>query len=306
MMRRVERPVRLAHGRQKAVERSDDRDGQRRDDEVVTEAQRKRDALGPEQREQRVGQRQLAQERHARADVRVNGERDHRGDRGAGRKADELRRRRRPSPSHHHEHDDGDDADEHGPRVDAVVLGRRTSFRAATAAVRAQHLGNLVPDERDRETGHQSCHHRIRHEARDVAEAQRAEHDLDDARDDETQRGEEDHVLDDRVLLPQPQDECGEQEHGRGARHFVRKQRSAQHERGEAAEDRRGQRGAEAGLDGVSAGRCESDEPERQHHREQHESGGDAGAYLADEFGGVARRRDAMGVIGRFGHALRV
>jgi hypothetical protein len=45
--------------------------------------------------------------------------------------------------------------------------------------------------------------------------------------------------------------------------------------------------------------------PSGQHHRQQHEGGRDAGAYFACKFSGVAGRCDTVGVIDRFGHALR-
>ena len=67
MVRGVERTVGFADGGEQAVERADDGDRERRDEEVVAEAQRERDAVGGEHRQQRVGRGNLAQERNARA-----------------------------------------------------------------------------------------------------------------------------------------------------------------------------------------------------------------------------------------------
>jgi hypothetical protein len=155
MVRRVERAVGLAYCREQAVERSDDGDRECGDHEVVAELHRQCDAVGTEQREQGIGKGQLAEEWNARAHVGVDRERDDRRHRRAGGEADELRRRRRPPPPHQHEYDDRDDSHEHRPPVDAVMRVPGAGL-AAAPAMRAEHLGNLVPDERDRETGHQS------------------------------------------------------------------------------------------------------------------------------------------------------
>ena len=302
MVRRVERPVGLADRGEQAVERPDHGDRERGDDEVVAEAQGEVDAGEAEQRQQRIRQRELAEERHARSDVGVDEERQHRGDSRACGQPDELRGRRRPSLADHDEHDDGDEPHQDRPAVDAVVAFASGSAFAA-AAVGAEHLGDLVPDERDREPGHQARHDGIRHEARDVAEAQQAEQDLDDAGHREAKRGEQDDLLDGELLLGEAQDERGEQEHRGRARDFVGQQRAGEHERREVAEDRRRQGRAQAGLDRVASRGGERDEPQGQHHRQQHEGGGDARADLAREFGGVAWRGDAMGVVSRVGHA---
>jgi hypothetical protein len=59
------------------------------------------------------------------------------------------------------------------------------------AAVRAQHFGELVDHERDGEACHEARDDGVRHETRDVAEAQHAEHDLDDAGQRNAQRRQE-------------------------------------------------------------------------------------------------------------------
>jgi hypothetical protein len=220
----------------------------------------------------------------------VERERDEQGDQRSRGEADQLRGQRRPALAHDDEHHDGDEAYQQGPRIDAVMR----DFLAAAfgAAVGAEHFGQLVDDERDREARHQPGDHRVGHEARDVAEAQHPEQHLDHAGEGEAGGGEEHDLVDaagrrraQRRVAGDAQDERREQEHGRRARHLVRQQRSAQHERGQRAEDRSGQRRAQAGLHRVFAERRERDEAEGQHHRDEHERGGDAGAGLACEIG---------------------
>ncbi len=299
MVRGVERAVRLADRRQQAVERADDGDRERRDEQVVAEPQRERDAVRRQHRQQRVGQRNPAQERHPRTHVAVDQDRDRERDRGARREADELRRQRGPALAHDDEHDDRHEADEQRPAVDAaVVLVAALGAAVAAAAVRAEHFGQLVDDERDRESGHEARDDRVGDEARDVAEPQQAEQDLDDRR---SARG---------TARP-----------GTGSR---RRRRSATRAAAASPEmrrmnaanrntdDARGtslgssaplrtnavrlpkiaarQRGAQPGLDRVLAERRERDEPERQHHRDEHERRRDAGARLAREFRDAARR----------------
>ncbi len=296
----AERAVGLADRGEQAVERPHDGDRERGNEQIVPVAKEGAGALGRDQAQERVRHRNLAAEmRHRLAEIRTGQHaRDGVGEGGPERDGDHLGRRLRPAVAHEQHHADRASAEQHRPRIHVPVL-------AGTAAVRTQDLGQLFEDERKREAGHEPRHDRVGHEAREIPEAQHAERDLQHAREREARRGEQ-HDVARRHLLHggEVQDESGEHEHGRGARHLVRQQRRPEHERAQVAEEGGGEGGAHAGTDrGVALAlehdRSERDEAERQHQREQHERGRDAVRDLARGLGGVQRGCDiARGVIG--------
>ena len=317
-MRGVQRPVPLADGGEQAVEGAHDRDQEGREQEVVLvgQAQGERQAVPGRQRQERVRERDMPEEGDARADVAVEDIGDDDGERRPGGETDQLGWQRRPAPSHEHEPGNRHQTDQDRPEIDAVVVP--VAFRAVTAdgvsavlqipagrtragqtpapvtrPVGAEHLGQLVDDERDRDPRHQARDHGVGDEACDVAEAQHPEQDLDAARQRDAHRREEKdrhHALGRRVaqgrVAGDAQDERGEQEHRGGARDLVRQQGAGQYERGQITEECAGEGGAQPGLDGpLLADGLEGDEPEGQHDRHQHECGGDPGARLPSEVG---------------------
>ncbi len=183
-------------------------------------------------------------------------------------------------------------------RIRAVRGCRGLHRMSRIVAVHAEDVRQFVEEQRDREAGHQSGHHRVRHEPRDAAEAQHAEGDLEQPGQREAQRGEEQDLLDAAARqaaqfgVPcQARDERGEDEHRRCARNLVGQQRAAQNGRRQQAVDRRGEHRPRARFRGDRPERAVGDEAQRQHLREQHERRRDPARDLAHPFHRAMRRR---------------